>query len=478
MDLATTRRTLASALMLAGLSAVSGPARADFIYARLVPGDGLEANGASTAVDVSSGGRTVVFSSEANNWVSGDTYNGTRAVAIDMDTGVVEIASMGPSGILRGEAPVVSGDGRYVAFLTYSTSFGPNWQVLRKDRQTGVLELASSDAAGHPASGGTNDDTVSISADGRYVAFQTDSSMSGTLERRDAGFDPAGSSGEIYVKDMTTGQVKMASVKSDGSPSGGACALQRHALSGSGQQVAMRCGNAMVAGATGGQAYVRDLQANTTELVSRSASAPNGSSAFAYRPAISPSGRFVSFQSRGYGGLGYADGANDRSNSGVYLRDRQAGTTIAIPRPALLPADSYDTCAVSAVSDVASVVFSCNYNWTGPGSYPQVFLFVPGFAPEMISTTPGGQPGNATSGASLAVNASGLSMAWESAASNVDPNDHNGKSDIFVLVDESVIIDAIFANGFEREAPRPASGAQVRVVPILSTTPGAATRRD
>ena len=65
----------------------------------------------------------------------------------------------------------------------------------------------------------------------------------------------------------------------------------------------------------------------------RSTSAANGSSAFVYRPAISPSGRFVSFQTRGYGGLGYADGASETSNSGLYLRDRQAGVTIPIPRP-------------------------------------------------------------------------------------------------------------------------------------------------
>ena len=51
--------------------------------------------------------------------------------------------------------------------------------------------------------------------------------------------------------------------------------------------------------------------------------------------------------------------------------------------------------------------------------------------------------------APIGVNASGLSMAWESSASNIDPGDTNGVSDIFVLVDESVVSDVIFANGFE-----------------------------
>jgi hypothetical protein len=70
-------------------------------------------------------------------------------------------------------------------------------------------------------------------------------------------------------------------------------------------------------------------------------------------------------------------------------------------------------------------------------------------SPEMISGTTGGQPGNSAAGDSLGVNASGLSMAWESSASNIDPDDGNGVSDIFVLVDESVLSDVIFAYGFE-----------------------------
>jgi Tol biopolymer transport system component len=464
-------RSLACAGVLAGLVGLPGRAHADFIYARLVPGPGTEPNGASTTVDVSSGGRTVVFASNANNWV-GDTYNGTRAVVVDLDTGVVEVVSESGGSVFRGDSPVVSGDGRYVAFMTYSSAFGPNWQVLRKDRQTGALELASATAAGEPASGGTEDNTLSISADGRYVAFQAVADM--TAGHAGGGAAPSGSSGEIYVKDMTTGQVEMASV-----PSGGNCSLERHALSGTGRYLAMLCSNAMVPGASGGQAYVRDLQANTTELVSRSASAPNGSNAFAYRPAISPSGRFVSFQNRGYGGLGYANGVDSAGNSGLYLRDRQTGATSAIARPALLPSSAYDSCALSAVSDVGSVVFHCNYAWVGPSAYAQVFLFVPGAgAPELISGTVGGQPGNAPAGYSLGVNASGLSMAWESSASNVDPDDGNGVSDIFVLVEESVLSDTIFANGFDTAPALRQRAGRLHAVPIASDARGGDAARD
>lgn len=483
MDLASTRRTLVPALILSGLSLLPAPARADFLYGRLVPGAGVEPDGTSTDADVSADGRTVVFSSSATNWSSlGADYHGDRAVAVDLDTGVIDIVSASPSGsVFRGEAPVVSGDGRYVAFLTYASSYGPGWQVLRKDRQTGALEVASATAAGEPASNGTNDNAVSISADGRYVAFDTGA----------PNLAPAGSGTQVFVKDMLTGAVEMASVRSDGSPAGsgdgtsaetvsddsiqsptggGACGLVSDALSGSGRYLVMSCSTAMVPGASGGQIYLRDLQSNTTELISRSASAPNGSSAFAYRPAISPNGRFVTFQSRGYGGLGYANGADSAGNSGVYLRDRQTGTIIPIPRPSAIPADDYDSCGLTGVSDIGSVVLSCLYNWSGVGRFPQVLLFVPGAgAPEVLSVNAAGQPGNAAAGDTLGVNASGLSMAWESTASDIVADDHNDASDIFVLVEESVVTETIFADGFD---PAPALRRQAGRFEPASVVPG------
>ncbi|MBO9664607.1 hypothetical protein [Dokdonella sp.] len=482
MDLATARRFLASSLTLSALAAASVPARADFLYARLVPGPGLEADGSSSAVDVSADGRTVVFSSDAMNWSSaGSTYHGDRAVAVDLDTGVIEELSVSGSGAFRGEAPVVSGDGRYVAFLTYSTPYGPNWQVLRKDRQTGALVVASSTAAGVAVSGGTNDNNPAISADGRYVVFDTSS----------PDLSP-GAGTQIFVKDMQTGAVEMASVRSDGSPSGsgplegsastssaasidepdggGSCTFMPHALSGNGRYLVMNCGTAMVPGATSGQIYVRDLQANTTELISRDNAHPSGTSAFAYRPAISPNGRFITFQLRGYAGLGYANGVDSTGNSGVYLRDRQSGTTVAIPRPGAVSADDYDICRTSSVSDIGSVMLECYYTLPGEvNRFPQVFLYVPGQgAPELLSANASGQAGNAQSGYSLAVNASGLSMAWESDASNIDPDDHNGGTDIFVLVEESVITDQIFADGFQAAPTSRQPGRRLEILPRAS----------
>jgi hypothetical protein len=103
---------------------------------------------------------------------------------------------------------------------------------------------------------------------------------------------------------------------------------------------------------------------------------------------------------------------------------------------------------VSAVSNVASVVLSCGVR-IGSTTVPQMFLFIPGQGAPTRLTGSAGTPGNGTSGNSIAVNGSALSMAFESAASNLDPLDTNGFSDIFILVEESLLNDRIFGHGFE-----------------------------
>jgi len=96
-----------------GFMALPGPAQAQWLYGRLMTSTGTQPNGASQAVDVSSDGKTVVFSSSASNWVPGDAYSGNRAVAVDLDSGSVEVVSRTMAGVvLRGEHPATSRDGR------------------------------------------------------------------------------------------------------------------------------------------------------------------------------------------------------------------------------------------------------------------------------------------------------------------------------------------------------------------------------
>jgi Tol biopolymer transport system component len=427
---------LACALAAAGFTGAE-PAHAEWIYGRLMPeAPTIQANGHSDSVDVSNDGKTVVFSSSATNWVAGELYPNDKAIAVDLDSGLIEIVSRTTAGVVvRGESPVASRDGRYVAFLNYAENLDvgvptTNWQVARKDRLTGDLELVSANAVGEAATL-NDDDTVSISGNGRYVAFESVSPNLGVVL--------PDSYRQVFVKDMDTGQVELASMQSGGGAIEEGCELYPDALSDDGRFLVFTCRNELLAGAGTGQVYVRDLVQDSTELVSRGNGAGGAPAATSSnRPSLSPSGRFVVFQNPLFGGLG----GDSATHSGIYVRDRVLQTTVSVPAPAIA---GFNSCYESDVSDAGTVLMECS-----SGSVTNVYLHVPGLAgtPVLVSNGPGDVPGNGQSGYSLAVDASGLSMVFESSATNLDPDDTNERTDVFVLV-ESALLDAIFGDGFE-----------------------------
>jgi archaellum component FlaF (FlaF/FlaG flagellin family) len=93
-----------------------------------VASDGTEGNGDSFVWSISADGRYVVFSSEASNLVPGDT-NGKRDVFVhDRLTGQttrVSVASDGTEGNNDSWAPSISADGRYVAFESEASNLVP-----------------------------------------------------------------------------------------------------------------------------------------------------------------------------------------------------------------------------------------------------------------------------------------------------------------------------------------------------------------
>ena len=418
---------LASALAVAGLAAAQ-PARAELIYARLQPQ--VQTTEHSAEVSVSNDGRTVVFVSGAPQWVA-DTPPSSEVYAYDLDLNFVQVASVTSTGIVgAGRFPSVSRDGRYVAFLMFGGTSDDGvmsgWQTVRKDRETGLLKLVTATSGGTMLETNVNqDDATAISGDGRYVTFVSASPLLGVSDE------------QVFRKDMNTGEVRLVSVDTNtGNAAPQDVVMDAHAISDDGRYVVFRSPAPLLPGVTAtGQTYVRDMVANTTELVSRQSGANGqpGTTGTAYA-AISPNGRYVVFKA--FFGLG-----SPPNYSGVYLRDRLTHTSTSIPTPASLPGGS--SCFGGDVSDVGSVLIQCG------ASPSQVFLWAPGLQAELASyTSPAGNPGNASSGDTLANNASGLSMVFASAASDLDPADTNERLDMFVHVDTSVIF-GIFSDGFE-----------------------------
>ncbi|MBK8177090.1 MAG: hypothetical protein IPK66_18080 [Rhodospirillales bacterium] len=139
--------------------------------------DGTFANGYDAAI--SAGGRYVVF----EDYVRGEDYVGGILSAFVRDTETQDItrADIGENGALpNGDVSYsrssLSADGCFVAFGSNSSNFvednnngSPN--VFVKDLQTGVLTRVSTAADGTQGNGSSYE--ASISADGRYVAFSS-----------------------------------------------------------------------------------------------------------------------------------------------------------------------------------------------------------------------------------------------------------------------------------------------------------------
>jgi Tol biopolymer transport system component len=270
---------------------------------------------------VSRGGRYVAFSSTAP-LVAGDT-NGVRDIFVrDLVTGVttrVSVASDGSQADGDSDAPVISDDGRYVAFESFAADLAPeSWNnghlhVFRHDLQTGVTALVSVDVDGAQADAGE----PSISGDGNRVAFVSDSSRLAT--------DNNGAV-DVFVRDMAAGSTVIASMGNGGVASDGLS--EAPSISEDGNSVAFASyADTLVTGVTNAweEIFVRNLQAGTTTWVSQAVGGTR-QDADSYWPAVSADGRYVAFESA-------ADNLVPGDTNGlidVFVRDTHSGTTTRV----------------------------------------------------------------------------------------------------------------------------------------------------
>ena len=161
-----------------------------------------------------------------------------------------------------------------------------------------------------------------ISADGRYVVFVA-------RDRRLPGSD--GLLRQVYRRDLLTGAVELVSRANgaDGAPAAGASSPS---ISADGLRVAFASSGALLAEPTSGsQAYVRDLAAGTTTLVSRADRADGAPADGSVTDvAISADGAHVAFDAFAATNLGVPSGGPFRTH--VYLRDLAGARTLVVDR--------------------------------------------------------------------------------------------------------------------------------------------------
>ncbi|MGA4846849.1 RICIN domain-containing protein [Streptomyces sp. G5(2025)] len=174
-----------------------------------VAGGGAQGNGESTAPSISADGRFVAFTSAASNLVSGDTNAADDVFVRDLVSGTtqrVSVTGTGAQGDRDSTSPSISADGRHVAFCSSAAGLVPGdtngrIDVYVRDRQAGTTQRVS--VADNGTQGDGHSGLVSISADGRHVAF---SSSAGNLIARDAN-----AVSDVFVHDQETDKTQRVS---------------------------------------------------------------------------------------------------------------------------------------------------------------------------------------------------------------------------------------------------------------------------
>lgn len=175
--------------------------------------DGSQANGFSTFPIISGDGRFVAFSSDATNLVAGDTNGATDIFVRDLanaTTTRVSVDSAGAQGNGASRISTISGDGSLVGFESVATDLvvGDTNGVsdaFVHSRLTGATVRVSVDSAG------VQGNAASILPDvrnGRYVAFQ---SVATNLV-----VDDTNATSDVFVFDLVTARTVRVSVDADG----------------------------------------------------------------------------------------------------------------------------------------------------------------------------------------------------------------------------------------------------------------------
>ena len=311
----------------------------------------MQGNNSSNYSAISADGRFVAFYSYASNLVPGDTNGGQDVFVHDRQTGLtsrVSIDSTGAQmeGISGSSLPAISADGRIVAFESYYYYYGSS--VFVHDRQTGATSRISVSSTGTP--GDSSSSQPALSADGRFVAFMSyadnlvpddtnqrsdifvhdrrggttrvsvDSSGAEangysvnpaiSADGRFVAFESQASNlipgdinhmGGIFLHDRQTGATTRISVDSSGAEPNGYSG--NPAISADGRFVAFSSyASNLVPGDTNGaqDAFVHDRLTGTTSRVSVDSNGEQAQghfSSYDYHPAISADGRYVAFMS-------------------------------------------------------------------------------------------------------------------------------------------------------------------------------------
>jgi Tol biopolymer transport system component len=301
-----------------------------------LPGPGLV-----DAADISDEGRFVAFSSSASNMVPNDNNNAADVFLRDNVQRTTTLVSINLAGTGPANAaswsPSVSGDGRFVAFISTATDISADkadtiQDIFVRDMTLNTTTLIS--RATGPLGVKSNGPSFAphISKNGRYVVFYSratnldpaDADINYDIYRRDFG-DPTA----VFPTILISRQTGVAGIKGSG---GGGTGSLNPSISRDGHIIVYESDafNIVTVSSEGGplfysppsttffNIYLRDCNANSSLRLS--VAAPGGPSFdpddVSHHPSVSGDGNFVTFQSNASNVVFKTD-----HNPDIYWRD-------------------------------------------------------------------------------------------------------------------------------------------------------------
>jgi Tol biopolymer transport system component len=328
----------------------------------------------------------------------------------------------------RSELPAISADGRFVAFESEATNLVPGdvnqaVDVFVHDRETGETALVSMSSEGTQANADSSD--ASISADGRFVAFASWASNlvpADTNVRRD-----------VFVHDVWTGRTDRVSIASSGAQGDGNSDEPTISPDGSAVVFDSEASNFAAADINGFvDVYLHDRSSHTTELVGVRSDGGGPVNA-TIGGSLSWDGRYVAFSTAEALAPGDVNNTYD-----AYLRDRETGVLEQVSVASDGTPGDFRSSASGISANGQLVVFTSASSNLTPGdrgtSLQQMDVFVRdrlAAVTEMVSVASSGAPANEMS-YDAAISPDGRFVAFSSSATNLGIPDHPYSKELFV----------------------------------------------
>jgi Tol biopolymer transport system component len=397
-----------------------------------LPDPAEQPNDWSHAPMLSGDGRFLVFLSDASNLVAGDTSEWMDVFVYDLTANQVELISIGFDGTPANEEPSrpsISYDGRYVAYNSLASNLvisdtNATQDVFLYDRELDITERISVSSEEAEIEQDAFTKRPSISADGRYVIFYSNAHA---LAPDCAAADTF----NVYLRDRQAGTTTLLTCGYDGYPANGDS--EYPTLSEDGRWAAFHSdASNLVEGDTNhlSDVFLYDIQNQQTFRVSV---ASDGSQAASYSDlaAISADGRFVGFYS-------YASNLveGDTNNTAdVFVHDHQTGVTELISRTWYGGPANNESDVPSISADgryVAYYSYATNLVLGDTNGFTDVFRY-----DRLLHTTVRASLGEwlqqgAHDSLCSTISADGQLVAFYSFADNLVQGDNNGFPDVFV----------------------------------------------